>query len=241
MKKAERKKQERTIFFLMIVFMFMIGFSFSTEINKGFNKDYKIEPIRFQEPVKEQLAPPRTMDLAITPIALALLIILSVLWFKDHKNLAIKKFHLKKHLNLAKLLRNIHEKIEEIEGFEVIDALNKLKFHHKRIKAYHYKNIHPKLAAEVNRTRELFIKQYEKEFTDKFIALIMVVTVVGMSIFALMNISPTVYKPEIDIIKAPIIREQLAPQPVFSAWVFLLAIIIITITTLLKLRKDHLK
>tara|TARA_Y100000310_G_C20688171_1_gene820468 strand:+ start:3463 stop:4185 length:723 start_codon:yes stop_codon:yes gene_type:complete len=240
MKEAERKKQERTIFFLTIVFMFMIGFSFSTEINKGFNKDYTIEPIRFQEPVKELLAP-RTMDLMITPIALALLVILSVLWYKDHKNLTIKKFHLKKHLNLAKLLRNIHEKIENIEGFEILDLKDKLKFHHKRIKTYHYKNIHPKLAAEVHRTRELFIKQYEKEFTDKFIALIMIVTVVGMSIFALINISPTIYKPEIDIIRAPIIKEQLAPQPVFSAWVFLLAIIIIAITTLLKLRKDNLK
>ena len=224
--------------------MLMIGISFSTEINKGFNDDYKIQPLILKEQIQEEQFAPRTMDLMIIPIVIALLIILLVVWFKDHKNLMIKIPKIKKRLNIIQLFKSLHERIENIEGYEIMEIKDKIfgLKNHPKIKQFHHKNLNPTLMKEVNRTRDLFIKQYEKEFTGKFIALLMIVTVVGMSIFALTNANPVNYQPTVKTVKIAIqSTEQFAPQPIFSMWAFFLALIIIAIACFLKLKKDNIK
>ena len=151
------------------------------------------------------------------------------------KRYSIKYFNKTKGF-LLKLFKKAHK---EADVGKAINNLHKIKPYKKLEEIYH-KNVYPKDYNELIKTNELFVKQYKKKYTDKFIALLFIIAVVGMSIFTL---NPR-FNPGLIIKEQPIIPtiqqsiEYLSPEPLIGVLGIILALLIITIVSIMKIKRE---
>ncbi len=245
MNKKMNKRREKFLFVSTIILLALCAIAFNPDINRGLFKETAIQQsIEFKPIEIEQFSPIQLVNW--TPIVLALLIIISVILKKEGK-LHLNGFK-KSLINSAK---SIQKRIDNIKGIDIANItkkLSKLK-PHKHIKKHYYTNIHPKVHHEVSKTKDLFAKQYEEKFTDHYVALLFIIAVLGMSIFALTpSLNPGVIADRSSIDTINYIEqtagigleiEQFSPEPLLNFLPFITALSIILIVCILKAKKDH--
>ncbi|TKJ17249.1 hypothetical protein CEE44_01815 [Candidatus Woesearchaeota archaeon B3_Woes] len=246
-------KKGDIMFIFSILIMLMCGIAFNSEINHGLFKESYIQPIVKTESIHiEQFSPVQLLDWG--PIVLALIVIILIVLIKEDK-INIKKIQrisknlrkiIKRNFRKIKwfLTKKVPRRINNIKGIDVAKIIRRLKKvkPHKKLKKHYITNIHPKVSRELIKTNELFVKEYKKEYTDKFIALLFIMIVVGMSIFAFTpKFNPGVIveeQPLVDImiIKQPV--EYFSPEPMLNIWPFILALLIIIIVSIIKFKRE---
>ena len=181
------------------------------------------------------------------------LIIISIILIKE-KMIGIEQT--KNHIyKVKKVIKkhagNISDKVENIKGIEVKHTIKKVKKAkpHKKLKDYLRSRVNPSIFEEVARTRDLFIRQYRSEFTDKFIAIFFIIITVSMSIFALnpsFNKGIIADEPTIDPIKIieqtkELPREFFSPEQILNPLPLLLGVCIVFIISLISIRRENEK
>ncbi len=146
------------------------------------------------------------------------------------------------------MIKKLNKKIDSIKGIDVGKTINKV-FRvkpHKKLKNHYYTKLHPHIQREASKTKDLFVEQYKYEYTAKFIALVFIVAVIGMSVFAIMpSLNPGVIIDNSNIPECFVPTKTLqqtevfSPEPVLSNVSFILAIVIIITISWLSLRKKN--
>jgi hypothetical protein len=255
MKQRPDKRKERTIFFFTLVFLAMVGVLFDPGINKGVFEE-KVDMIKSSKDngiLGEEFFSPRPLGnqiSLITMISSVIIILISIFAFEGKLTLkGFNKFLKRFEGVFIKLFRSIQKKIDNIEGVDVKKGLNKISKArpHKKVKEHYYAKIHPKVHKELRGTKELFGDNYRREYTDQFIALLFIVAVVGMSLFSMMpsfnhglivdeNIAEIEQLPS--ILDVSLSSEMFSPEPYFKGGVFLLAICIMVVASIISLKKE---
>jgi hypothetical protein len=236
-----QKNKEKTIFILTIIFMAMIGILLNQDINKGLFKENIIESKIIKEPIQKQFAPSQTMK--ILPVLLAIIIIILTILKKeniiDRKKIQTNiKFSKKQIKLLIKSIIKIHKKIENIQGINIKKII---KFR-PDFRKYYYLHIWPITHKEFEKTKELWIGEYKPENTPKFIAMLLVTAVIAMSIFSFTSFNKGLTKEittPIKIIQTPVM--QLSPSETLNIFPFIIALIIISMASYLKIKRDYKK
>jgi hypothetical protein len=255
MKQRPDKRKERTIFFFTLVFLAMVGVLFDPGINKGVFEE-KVDIIKSSKDngiLGEEFFSPKPLGNQIswiTMISSVIIILIALFAFEGKLNLkGFNKFLKKFDSIFIKFFLRIQKKIDSIKGVDVKKGLNKISKAkpHKKIKNHYYVNIHPKIHKELKGTKELFGDNYKKEYTDQFIALLFIVAVVGMSLFSMMpsfNHGLIADKNIVEIEQLPplldvsLSSEMFSPESYFEGWVFLLAICIMVVASVISLKKE---
>ena len=234
------KPKERTLFFITVLLMEMLGVVFNSDINKGFFKKEKIiTPIIEKE--AEFFAPQPSIGIwtFFLGIAIIILVVLIAEGKIDFKKIGKRFKKFKK--GFIKNLKLIQKKIDKIKGIDVRN-LRKIKPHKKVKKVYHHK-IRPFVYDEVEKTKELFIKEYKEHFSDKFIALLLIVVILGISFLAIIpEINNNLFVgEEVEVVGIKILKpekELYSPPQLFSPLVFILGLAIIITVANMKLKRD---
>jgi uncharacterized membrane protein YqgA involved in biofilm formation len=103
------------------------------------------------------------------------------------------------------------------------------------------KSVHNKIEKmEAERVRELFIANYREEFTGKFIAILLIVAVTAMSIFAITPFNKGIIREEkIAPVITPLIQKEIfSPEPLLNFWPLIGALVIVAIASYLKLKNE---
>ncbi len=247
MKKTNKKHGNSILFISTIILLVICGIAFNSDINKGLFKEKDcIQPIKKIEKMQtEQFSPAIVFNWV--PVVFALIIIVFVILVKERRKNRGNTF-----TNIADITKDgvkyLMMRIDNIKGMDVgriIRRFSRVK-PHKKIKEHYYMNVHPHIHRETTKTRDLFIEQYKDEYTDKFIALLFIVAVIGMSVFALTpSLNPGLTISDSDnqeVITGRTIQqqaiEQFSPEQLLNILPLILALIIIALASFIRLREE---
>lgn len=253
MKNQMNSKDEKVLFISMVVLLFMCGVAFDYEINKGLFKDSITKPTVAITQAIEQFSPAQPVD--FMPIALGIIVLLLVVLRKENViNLEkISRFFnnmispiysfIKKYVipHFKRLSKRDH-RMPSIDIARITHKVSKIK-PHKALKEYYHANLKHKITREFKKTRDLLTKPYEESYTPAFVALVFIIAVIGMSMFAITPyFNPSVISAEKTVTFPVVITEpaeMLSPgKTVISLWSLILAISIIAAVSAVKIKRE---
>jgi|GEM_PF-6324074 len=254
MKKQIGSKHEKVLFVYMVALLFMCGVAFDYQINKGLFRDSISQPTVAVEEALEQFSYSQPVN--FTPIFIGVIVILLVVLVKENIitikkiektarlfSLSINNFIKRNFIHHIKRASKKVARIPKIDVVRIVHKASKIK-PHKTIKAYYHLKLKHIILKELERTKEVFTRPYDKSYSNAFISMFFIFAVVGMAIFAMIPF----FNPSVVSVEKPMIVPIIAEQPTemfsptgesISAFSLLAGIAIIALVSVMKIKKEE--